>query len=327
MGSWCETCGITQLPINYGDKIRVFALVGKDRQMKGGGCCYSDDIWSPIGPAIQGTYDDYGGVENIVDNEEARLVLARLKKGWLPFESTREKVTPLVDMALEEAFHWIERGEAKLKEPLRKEEPLGIFFVLEDVYQAMIKFDMISTSHDYDAHIYIYEPMSKSVKSRVEKWYRSMMSQHLGIKDLPQNDMRRLISATREIVDEQLFDWRDSGGTLFRNTLRDQVSNGLPFEDPQVQTICNALCDYFRFQGAVVMARKTWTPQSGKGSQDSDDSMHSLLAKVTLEIIKARYDHYREENETSSVNEDGYMPWMLEHNAEVKGESNGNQKK
>jgi hypothetical protein len=64
MGCWNGTCGVSGLPIRAGEKIRVFILqYQNNEQIEGGGSCYSNHLWTPYGPAIEGTYDDYGGIE------------------------------------------------------------------------------------------------------------------------------------------------------------------------------------------------------------------------------------------------------------------------
>lgn len=151
MGCWAETDGITQLPINCGDKVRVFVILHQDSYPfheggeGGGGTCYSNDRWSPLGPAIQGKYNDYGGVEDIVYDDNAKMVETILRSGWVQPKTSHEwdKVPELDKMKLEDFLEFIERDRGKADCEHRGVKHLGLMMVLEEqneleIYQAII---------------------------------------------------------------------------------------------------------------------------------------------------------------------------------------------
>src|SRR5579885_552791 len=154
MGCWCETCGVTQLPINAGDKVRVFVMISQDSYafddggFGGGGTCYTTDRWAPIGPPIRGEYDDYGGVENIVMDDAAKIVEERLRAGWVPLTSKHEWDKIPDKLELSDYLHYIERDRGKLEER-GKTHHIGLMFVLEDIYQTMVGFDTIEAHHTW----------------------------------------------------------------------------------------------------------------------------------------------------------------------------------
>lgn len=82
MGCWNETCGISQMPICAGDKVRMFLIV----KNKYGDCdydvchSYSTDLWKPFGLPLVGTYDEYGGLENIEEDVMSDLLLESIRE-------------------------------------------------------------------------------------------------------------------------------------------------------------------------------------------------------------------------------------------------------
>ena len=69
MGCWNETCGLTNLPIFYGEKTCAVIIEELRPYNKS---CLSAEKWCPIGPAIWGNYSGYGYIEDIHDEEEVK---------------------------------------------------------------------------------------------------------------------------------------------------------------------------------------------------------------------------------------------------------------
>lgn len=91
MGCFNGTCALTQLPIFSGDKIYLYILKLDDSEKyydktltnpltrTSSGSCDSNDYFSPFGLPIRGSYDDYGGIENIVNDGAAELIIKALE--------------------------------------------------------------------------------------------------------------------------------------------------------------------------------------------------------------------------------------------------------
>ena len=69
MGCWNETCGLTNLPIFYGEKTCAVIIEELRPYNKS---CLSAENWCPIGPAIWGNYSGYGYIEDIPDEEAVK---------------------------------------------------------------------------------------------------------------------------------------------------------------------------------------------------------------------------------------------------------------
>lgn len=81
MGTWNETDGLTQLPIEGGDLVRMFLIVeNKYSCIENGLTYYSTDLWKPFGLPLKGTYDEYGQIENIQEDILSNLLLESLKE-------------------------------------------------------------------------------------------------------------------------------------------------------------------------------------------------------------------------------------------------------
>lgn len=71
MGCWQETDMLTNLPIDYGERVAAVLIAQENAPMR---TSYPNETWTPISPLIYGTYDDYGRV-NGYDKSTERLFL------------------------------------------------------------------------------------------------------------------------------------------------------------------------------------------------------------------------------------------------------------
>lgn len=85
MGSFSANCGITNLTIGCGDDCVLLPLIAKrvyeDGTLKRKSYAvhpsvslfvYNDDMWEPFCFPIRGKYNDYGGLEDIIENDNTR---------------------------------------------------------------------------------------------------------------------------------------------------------------------------------------------------------------------------------------------------------------
>jgi hypothetical protein len=270
MGLWHTTCGVTQLPIRHGDNVRLFILIGKHYYFKdcapiiyGGGICLPNDIWQPIGPAIKGTYNNYGGIENIIENQDTEILLKLVKKELVICDNDFAKASAIEKMSLSEVLSWIEQDKAKSTLYSNgSQNMLGLMMILEDVYQAMISFKPITSNIS----------LFKSYKLEFKKWYISLSNLHL--------------HHTMEISYYDLLYIKCID--FYKEKLQECVKNKLLFNNKEVQRICNSAIELLSFSDAMHMARKIWQPQSGKGCQHEDLDIYKKIIKVTNKIIKNR---------------------------------------
>ncbi len=207
MGCWCGTCAISHLPINAGDKIRLFFMTMQDygHEEQGAGFCYSHDVWYPRGLPIAGEYDDYGGIENITEDINCQILVDGLKNDWANYKAKNdwEKDVNREDLDIYTIVEETERdrahvhdgrskiesdrldalfanpesfkdGSSKIEldaphEDDRKIRPFGFIMVHEDIYQAMLKFDPIDAHHEEGG--YLYKKRSEILEADMRELY------------------------------------------------------------------------------------------------------------------------------------------------------------
>lgn len=324
MGCWCETCGVTQLPINAGDKVRLFVLISRrcwreeeEGEGVGGGTCYSNDLWAPLGPPIQGKYDDYGGIESIKENADTKLLLERIKDGWIPFEEKYEEVSDIKDMTLSEVLHHIERDRAKTT-LLGTKNTLGFMMVLEDVYQAMMKFDEID-AHHYEQGHYEYKPYTELLKSEIKNWYVKSQETWDTMMAIPNDipgiqELRASMMISGSGYHRFFSDFSETGVRQYQMALVELIKKKTPFENKKVQALCTSAIEMTKFNRAMTNARKMWTPQCGKGGQHNEHALYKVINAASTKIMEDREKLDAEENEIELPDENGYYPYMLAHN-------------
>jgi len=299
MGCFCETDGITQLPINYRDKVRLFVMIHTnfdESYMRGGGTNYSSDIWRPLG-CVQGTYDDYGGIENIVDDFGAKILLSDFRKKWSK------------DITLEDALHCIEREEGVEYVDIG-ETALGFMMVLEDVYQTMVSFNPIDAEYNYENSTYMYKPSNEVIKNGIKDWYKFYSKRYNEVKgDVVKECSLSLVS------DGGFFDFRNKYHSLYSKFFVSCIKEDKPFEDPEVQEAAQSLFEIMSFDDSMNAARKMWIPQTGKGAQHNELDIYKLIANTVNKISSDRKKKM-EDDGWEMPDENGYMPYMIEHNKE-----------
>jgi hypothetical protein len=351
MGCWCETCGITHMPIDAGDKCRVFFITQQDygTEKQGGGFSYSNEVWYPRGLPLRGTYNDYGGLDDIEEDTNSKILIEGLKNDWVPYKAQHQwerDVNP-ADLDVYVVMEETERDRAKVYdgdsptrakrmqesldkmkegkyEPLdesphpedRDQRPFGLMFVHEDVYQAMINYDPIDAHHTDEG--YLYRPRSKILEDDMREWYNKGLEACKDLSSL-RNDKR----FRSMMMDAAASHWNAfnsfrsdppfcKGVSYYYDFLREKMQAGVPYEDPEVQTVAKGLIEFTKFTWAMGESRRAWMPQSGKGSQNNETEIHKILAGTVIAVSAARdkeIEQYRDEMY------DG-VDWKMKHNEE-----------
>lgn len=208
MGCWSGTDSITGLPINHGDKCRVFLITKQnyaDVADDGGGYCSSHDVWYPRGFGVLGEYDDYGGLEKIEENLHTDILLNGLKKDVVPYKAKNEwdkDFSPKNIRNIGQIINRAERNKVKVydgestyetaklyasidahkrnepepnmpppTEDDRPQKTLGVMFVLEDIYQTILSYDPLGSHHSKDG--FLYRKRSEILNDNMDEWYNN----------------------------------------------------------------------------------------------------------------------------------------------------------
>lgn len=133
MGCWNETCGITQMPICGGDKVRMFLIVANDYEGYDDCHSYTTDLWRPFGLPLKGTYDEYGRIEDIEEDAMSDLLLESIK------EIVVEVPNRMGEVFKREELDWPTVIDFITDEGLRVTDPHHVSFITKRLDELLAK--------------------------------------------------------------------------------------------------------------------------------------------------------------------------------------------
>lgn len=283
MGCWNGTCALSNLPIMYGDRVKlIFICAFNTAPIPGANHpispSYPDDVWSALPLVVSGTYNDYGSIENVDDDifiDAGLKVFQKLKtSGRLKIET--DKYTSDVDFETMAQFaDIVERGRVTVKHPYRHNDgflQLAFCLIREDIWNVVVKS---------------YKPESWQPKRRSPE-PREFAS-----------TLERLSSA--KFVQQRLFDELRGHASIFDRP--DLYASELDKElDEKFKTSVEKFSEqldrqneFWTIYSAMHPLRKSFAPQSGGGSQDTDFELHAALATTVLDICYKAISRYDDE--------------------------------
>jgi len=162
MGCWNETCGLSQNTINAGEDVYAVIILNNTVIEKS---CYANGVSSPMTFVIKGQYNDYGSIENVVDDFSCKSTLALFNKyletDKLILSNSFYKDTKgqYIDYALKDdkfvniegIFYAIERGYMSLETHTHRgtaEQSISFMLIAKDVLDSMC--ETVDYSEDYE---------------------------------------------------------------------------------------------------------------------------------------------------------------------------------
>lgn len=304
MGCWNETCGITQLPIFNGNPVRLFFLnyVGNSEENHAGHC-YPNDIWSPQFLPIAANYNDYGGVEEVVENSLTQFVISRVREDLVSSRlsggadcnlNRKSDDLDLLDFGIEDLVEQI-HNERLWTRGTSRDLPVGWMMVHEWVYQQLTQQlvdsrrgsitvnDVVSQGQEFyhllSAHM--HTPLARQLGMSYNRWY---------LEDSSRNNIFGQLAGGMGL---------DHYGQLhgiseYLNLMAAYVEQDLTVDSPQVSELVQALAEFFCFRCHMTTLRKHWMPQSGKGSQQCDLDPYRKLMQGALEWITLQEKEWEE---------------------------------
>ena len=280
MGSWNETCGITNLPIRSGDRMVAVPLavwifydsIPLPRATSVD--CNPTGCYAPFYLPIKGEYDDYGGLEKIEDLE---IVARHMVCVGLQSEGGELKLSG--DGSLfEERFSQLMASTERLYLPTMPTMPTG---------KRLVDF-MLMHESAFDFLV------NKAGKRLIYK---------------QQHTLRRAIEET---LDGELKYWHKKHN--YHNILFEEsvalhaISYAFhayqcfgkfytEYCDGQFPQFKNAFTELMLLGYGLSLLRKGWLCQtSGRGSQGCELQLHKDLAEFVLEHIEHKQVEWRKEN-------------------------------
>lgn len=275
MGSWNATCGLSNLPVMENDKVALFILEGKHKEvvLGGDGFSSSNALFEPIIP-IFATYNDYG---RYIDIEEKNkdLVNAHIKYKLSRGEYVCKKDGVDADsMTLEDFIELVKEGYMYNNELFDEIVPMGFMVIHKDIYENIMKsinasdwdFNMINKSYQYGV-------------SEIKEYEKGLRECFVDIpKEELEDKIRRMLGLKN--VD---FPYAKT----MKNIIM-KIYTGELGEEAEEEVLKLGYMNKVFYK-----LRKTWMPQAGLGSQECYDELYLVLANSIIE----KYNKYEEECE------------------------------
>lgn len=287
MGSWNSTCAITNLPIFYGEEVYVFLLQAKPIPTSK---CYPDFLYGVLPIHFEGTYDDYGAVENC--------------KGPLLNTLMNIIMDNLVEMPLSD-YDKVKVTKSNLNvKTLFEFDHLRTLFVNE--YKKVALTHIQIKKHVLDTIIREYKVTIYNPKYDVNKPYGGDNVGTINVGyDYLYNAVNEYIIPLQEDVLNQKHDWyiQEKFFTM------DNVRHGLittpyrllmSFLNGELENVTTNdfihqnIVDYI-LNKYMEDSRGVWTPSSGAGSQDDSTTAQELRAKLIIKSAKMCNNRWNDE--------------------------------
>lgn len=251
MGCWNGTDGITQLPIQYGDSIRLFLIANNLHSYAEDNIIYySTDLWQPLGLPLKGTYDNYGSIENIEEDAFSDLLFQYVKENIINTPDRFGHCLDLANSSNNDILSRITEGNLSIKDPFTATECGSSLRNLEKEFPEVAK--IIQTMKND-------EPV-KSVQVRSFLVHEDI---YQGIATFPSKNPDKLLEAFK--LDNVVYECRKLADKKQDANLPDQLHQ------------------YVKFVSCMSKTRKLWQPQAGEGSQSAEYLLYGLLS---LEVNK-----------------------------------------
>jgi hypothetical protein len=299
MGCWNETCGITHLPIHWNEPVRLFLLVGVgDPTEDHAGHCNTNDLWTPRFLPVKGVYSDYGSLENIEEDWNTSWILdelqrdiaeVRLRSPGRPavedLDDPNHNDLDLGDLSIEAVLDAIHESSVWLPGS-RNNLPLGWMMVHEWAYQHLSR----EMERDWRDNLCL-----EQVVDHGKQYYTNLLN------GLEENRGKFDRAGYWDVVtwDNAFAPLGDRGHGLdgyrtfrgikdYRELLSTWAGEGRSVDDPDVMRVVTSLAEFLTFRSNMMFLRRTWAPQTGKGSQIECMELHRGLAQMVIKHCDAR---------------------------------------
>ena len=311
MGSWNETCGLSNLPIRCGDDDAVFVIMGKAV----GDGVYSTSFYKPISLPIFGEYADYGGIDNITNPEIAQILydnMVAMRENDLQDGNYKLYVSGIDDRTKEDE----EDGE----DDLYKYDSEKRFQNVEDMLNCIergylyIKWAYYDETHyvtQMMVHRSVYDAVISEWGSRIgyedtvclrdryrELFIKEKTTRQESINDIQSSDeddkIKALLMAHLTIKDGysriiRMFEGYEGS----RNGLTYVCKQYLNSEN---DTLLEPLLDMLMIRGAFEAGRIAWRQCVGKGAQQEEYMIHKVIWDTAYALVVAQHKEMIDED-------------------------------
>jgi hypothetical protein len=303
MGCWNKTCGVSNLHIHAGDPVYVFILEGNT---VGSNHCYSNHFYNTVMIPFHSFYDDYGsgenssgiGLEVIIKNLKEKLIEKEVGENQFHDIAVKREEFD-VDML----FESMRKGRLEIPNHYAgytgnsKTVPVDFVMMRKDVVDKLIEEYELE---EYNNGEYVHYKFT-TVLDGVDELVQAIQDK------LNEPDFSHyyfdVVGANVLNPENRIKHWiRFWTGFEFRSFIN-------PFTELVTLVQENRIEDAKQFatdalKGAFMvkfmeMTRRSWIPQCGEGSQNTELAGHKLLAQTILAIAEKEekeFDDYDDED-------------------------------
>lgn len=300
MGCWNASCFLTNLPITYGEQVRVFILhKQKNSELR---YCYPTSSWRPFAFSFKGKYNDYGSIEEenglmlnfIIDSIQSNLI--ELELGENRCHDIEVKKEGFNFEKMMEANH---EGRLFVGNLFGNESQLKMVMIKESALNSFLE------RYSWETYWGVTE------EDRQKGIYRRVLNYKTHCEEIK----NKLASLTDKYLADRQDDVKNAGFFMFLYEVEEILfKTTSPIANAYTAVIAkdrNLLqCTYDDIVNEVTIVgvinnflsdvRRTWTPPSGEGSQQNETEPYKMFAQLLLDEcaeIDKQHGEWEDEDE------------------------------
>jgi hypothetical protein len=258
---------LSNLPIIAGDKIKLVILhspYGKGNVLNQSGYCYPDGVLSPAFLPISGEYNDYGGIENVVEDWNYNLIETMLKEKFPGEIRVNRKCKS--DWTLKDVIFGIERTNPQDEDD--KDLDLSYVMIRQDVWDFAVELQKSEMVSNYGEEAGEYKGDIEHYKYLERKFEKANVT-----------------PKTLHDIRDNIFKFGGSG-RLIDSGFYDRYMTNAPEEDKK--DIFKQWSEIMYIISFMNSTRKAWMIQQGAGSQDASWEQYLAFSKKVIDICEAQ---------------------------------------
>ena len=305
MGCWNETCAVSKMTINAGEKVR-FLLIAQNpfsyeeapghpdipMWVKGGTGCYLTDFWQPVSLPILAEYNDYGTIENWSESETPYITMlirivnemsVKLNVG----ENDCHDVAVNSDLTFDQFLEIVREGRLYLKGYGHPVATAGVF-IKESVWQSLLN-DANFTDEDTSDMWKAEEDTLSAIQKRLDKQVKLMSHSRVELRMMAENAQPETVVEIRELLESQIECSDNHSITWNLNPYRHLMTT-TPINDVRFAEI-------ERVFTMLSILRINLSPTIGSGSQTPNERLFRKVYQLWGEIADKQTHFYDEPDE------------------------------
>lgn len=280
MGCWNATCHVSHMPIFGGDTVVLIPLMQAHNSLQIN-CCNIADCFVPIGFAITGEYNEYGGLEHICsDDLNIRHLMS--KRYFVRNEDEYEEYIPkTIEDLINDVFcrdnAFVETNNTYFFPD--KKAPVGHIMIHKKLYQDMIRNMGARIPYDKD----------KTYKQCLTAKFNASMKKHKQQLALMKDSDDVKINALNLMLRNQIY--HEIAESILCTETMLHTSQWAEMAQEAVNNttaVVKLAVEKTLFSQALNACRMGYLCASGMGSQSEETAMQVVIAKFVLQQAKKR---------------------------------------